>query len=191
MAANKNEKKKIHKGDYGYLQKSKHFQLTISLILMIMVLVIFYTGYIKYGNTKNIFTVLAVVSVIPAARFLVTYIVMAPYKELAAEEFEGMTPFSNPILLYDLLVSSTEKVFHIKITAIRDNSVYLYVPDKKYDKTEVEKYIRLILEKECKVTTVKMVRSYQEYKKAVAMLDNNEPGKYDKRIRELMTVYSM
>lgn len=190
MAAN-NEKKKINKGDYGYLQRSRLFQLTISLILMIMVLVIFYTGYIKYGNTKNIFTVFAVVSVIPAAKFIVTYIVMAPYKGLAPEEFEGMTPFSNPILLYDLLVSSTEKVIHIKITAIRDNSVYLYVPDKKYDKAEVEKYIRLILEKECKVTTVKMIRDYKEYKKAVSVMDKNEPGKYDKRIKELMTIYSM
>lgn len=190
MAANY-EKKKINKGDYGYLQKSKLFQLTVSLILMIMVLVIFYTGYIKYGNTKNIFTVFAVVSVIPAAKFIVTYIVMAPHKGITSDEFEGMKPFLNIVILFDLLISSAEKIIHVKIAAIRDNSVYLYVPDKKYDKAEVEKYIRSFLEKECKVTTVKMIGEYKEYKKTVAMLDKNEPGKYDKRIKELMTIYSM
>lgn len=187
----KSDKKKMNKGDYGYLQKSKIFQLTISLVLMIMVLVIFYTGYIKYGNTKNIFTVFAVISVIPAAKFMVTYIVMAPFKGVTIDEYEGLKSFLNTVLLYDLLISSTEKIINVKIAAIRDNSVYIYVPDKKYNKTDVEKYIRSFLEKECNVTTVKMISGYKEYKKAVALIDKNESGKYDKRIKELLLIYSM
>ncbi|MBQ3584178.1 MAG: hypothetical protein IJA27_05655 [Lachnospiraceae bacterium] len=185
------KKKKIKKGDYGYLQKNKLIQLIISLVLMIMVLVIFYTGYVKYGNNKNTFTVFAVVSVIPAAKFMVTYIVMMPYKSLSLEKFESINSFQNVKLLYDLLITSTEKVIHINIAAIRDNSVYLLVENEKYEKNYVEKYIRSFLEKECKVTAVRMFRNMKEYKKAVSALEQNEAGKYDKRICELMTIFSM
>lgn len=190
MAVNR-RKQKIKKGEYGYLQKNKITQLVISLILMIIVLIIFYTGYIRYGNTKNIFTVFAVVSVIPAAKFLVSYIVMAPHKGVESEEYEGMNQIHHAELLYDLLLSSPEKIFHVKIAAIRDNSVYVYVPDKKYEKIEVEKYIRSFLETECKVTTVKMCRNYNEFKKAATQSDKNDSGTYDARIKELLTIYSM
>lgn len=190
MALN-NRKQKIKKGEYGYLQKNKLIQLTTSLILMLLVLIIFYTGYLRYGNTKNVFTVFAVVSVIPAAKFLVTYIVMAPYKGIITDEYEGMKLFHNAELLYDLLLSSPEKIINVKIAAIRDNSVYVYVPDKKYEKSEVEKYIRSFLETECKITAVKMCKNYNEFKKAVEMLNKNEAGKYDKRLKELLTIYSM
>ena len=52
-------KNKLQKGDYGYLNKAKLRELIISFVLILMVLIIFYTGYIKYKNTKNIFTVFA------------------------------------------------------------------------------------------------------------------------------------
>lgn len=187
----KSGSKKIEKGDYGYLAKGKQLQLIIAFVLMVGVGIIFYTGYIKYHNTKNIFTVFAVVGVIPMARFLVTYIVMMPYKTLDHELYQEISAFQNVLLAYDLLISSSEKITDVKIAAIRDNSVYMYVPNKKYKGAEVEKYVRSFLEKECKITSVKMISGFDKYKEAVKRLDNNEAGKYDKRIRELMIVFSV
>lgn len=185
------EKKKIKKGDYGYLNKNKLIQLTITLFLLILVVIIFYTGVIKYGNTKNVFTVFACLMAIPAAKFGVAYIVMAPYKTGSKELYEQLRNYENIHLLSDLLISSPEKIYSIPFAAIRDNSVFCYVSNEKYEASAVEKYIKSFLEKECKITGVKIYRKEEQFIKAVALMDKNESGKYDKRIKELMLVFSM
>lgn len=187
----KKDKQKINKGDYGYLQKNKLIQLTISLGLIIMVMIIFYTGYIKYGNTKNIFTVLAVVSVIPMAKFIVGYLVIAKYKSLSQTEYEDLTSNIGQDMLYDLIISSTDKVYNAKVSIVKDNSVYLYMSDKKYNKNDIEKYVRTFLETECKVTSVKVFNELSEFKKMAGKLEKNETGKYDDRIRKLLLIYSL
>lgn len=187
----KKDKQKIKKGDYGYLQKNKLIQLTISLGLIIMVMIIFYTGYIKYGNTKNIFTVLAVVSVIPMAKFIVGYLVIAKYKSLSQTEYEDLTSNIGQDMLYDLIISSTNKVYNAKVSIVKDNSVYLYMSDKKYNKNDIEKYVRTFLETECKVTSVKVFNELSEFKKMAGKLEKNETGKYDDRIRKLLLIYSL
>lgn len=190
MADNKNHQK-LKKGDYGYLKKGKLTQLVLAFLLLVLVACIFYTGYLKYHNTKNIFTVMAAVSVIPMAKFLSCYIVAAPYTMLEEQMYHDIKEYENVFLLYDLLLSSTERIIHVSIAAIRDNSVYLYIPDPKYKKNEVEQYVRTFLERECKVTTVKMISSFHEYQKAVRALDKNESGKFDERIRQVMIAFSM
>lgn len=185
------EKKKIEKGDYGYLKKNKLIQLTITLVLIILVGIIFYTGVIKYDNTKNVFTVFACIMAIPAAKFGVAYIVMAPYKTGSEEIYSKIKEFENVEVVCDLLISSTEKIINIPFAAVRDNSVFCYIDNDKYDIVYVEKYIRSFLEKECKVAGVKSYKNKEQYLKAVALMDKNEAGKYDKRIKELLLVYSM
>ena len=195
------EKKKLEKGNYGYLKKNKLIQLSFTLGLMIIVAIIFYTGYIKYGNTKNIFTVLAIVSVIPMAKFVVGYLVIAKYNSISEDEQNKLQTQIKHELLYDLIISSPEKIYPTKVAIVQDNSVYFYISDiKKNDnqssdaknmKNKIEKYVRSFLEKECKVSAVKVFMNFDEFIKMATMLEKNENGKYDKRIKELLLIYSM
>lgn len=185
------ESKKKKKGDYGYLNKNKLIQLSITLFLMVLVVLIFYTGVIKYGNTKNVFTVFACLMAIPAAKFGVAYIVMMPYKTDKKEIYDKLIQYENVSLLCDLLISSTEKIYHIPFAAVKDNSVFCYVNNEKYNVLSMEKYIKSFLGKECKITSVKIYRKEEQFIKAVALMDKNETGKYDKRIGELMLIFSM
>lgn len=185
------KKRKIEKGDIGYININKITQLIITLFLLVMVVIIYYTGIVKYHDTKNIFTVLAAVSAIPTAKFAVAYIVMIPYHSASREKYEILIRYSNVIILSDMLLSSTDKIIHVEFAGIRDNAVFCYIPNKKYDKVNCEKYIKSFLEKECKVSSVKVYQDFDKFEKAISSLDKNEPGKYDKRIQELMLVFSM
>lgn len=184
-------KNKLQKGDYGYLNKAKLRELIISFVLILMVLIIFYTGYIKYKNTKNIFTVFAAVSVIPTARFLVSYIVMAPHKVIDRKSYEYLNQCKDITLLYDLLVSSKEKILHLEVVAVKDNSIYVYTKNHKKTKAEIEKFIRLMFEKQCRLSAVKSFDNLESYRNAVNSLSGNESGRYDDRIKELLLIYSM
>lgn len=181
---------KIQKGDYGYLFRGRLKELLITLVLMLMVGIIFYTGYLKYHNTKNIFTVFAIVSVIPMARFLVTYIVMVPYKILDKEIYHDISKVESVILVYDALLSSKEKITHLKIVAIRDNSAFVFLPEK-YDVHKTEKYLKTVLSTEAKVSTVRCFHKYEEFKRMTVNLSKNESGKYDQKIKEVLLTYSM
>lgn len=183
--------KSVLKGEWGYINNHKIKQLIMTLILLVIVLVIFYTGVIRFHNTKNIFTVLAAVSVIPAAKSGVAYLVMLPFKTPERKKYDELNACQNAVILSDLLITSTEKIMNIDFAAIRDNSVYCYCEREKTDTKYAEKYIRTFLETECKVTAVKAYHDFEKYKTAVKNLDQNENGKYDKRIKELMVAYSM
>lgn len=185
------KKTKIEKGDYGYIDKSKIRQLIITLLLLVIVVVIFYTGIIRYGHTKSIFTVLAAVSAIPAAKYAVAYIVMLPYRTGSKMNYDKLVNYHNITVLSDLLISSTEKVINIVFAVVRDNSVFCYIPNDKYDRVKVEKYLKSFLGKECKISAVKAFKDFESFEKSAKTLDGNEEGRFDKRISELLKIFSM
>ena len=188
---NKQKKERIEKGDYGYLKKNKLIQLIVTLVLISIVCIIFYTGYIKYGNTKNIFTVFAILSVLPMAKFVVGYIMLAKHNSISLEEYNKIQEKIKHKLIYDLIISSTERTYPVKVAIVQDNSVCLYIPNEKVKKIEAEKYVRSFLEKECRVSAVKVADKLDEFIKMASSLENNESGRYDKRISELLLIFSL
>lgn len=189
--SNKQIKARIEKGDYGYLKKNKLIQLIVTLVLMSIVCIIFYTGYIKYGNTKNIFTVFAILSVLPMAKFVVGYLMIVKHSSISIDEYNKIQENIKHKLIYDLIISSPERTYPVKVVIVQDNSVCLYIPDEKVKKIEAEKYVRSFLEKECKVSAVKVACKLDEFIKIASSLEKNESGRYDKRISELLLIYSL
>ena len=182
---------RLIKGEYGYFEKNKRTQLLISFVLLFFVAVVFYTGYIRYGSTKNIFTVMAVVSVIPMAKFLVAYIVLAPHRGVDEELYRQVSNIEGLPFVYDLMLTSQEKIYEVRIAAIRDNSVYLLIEKDRCDGKAAEKYVRSFLEKECKIAAVKAISDLPSYRTEVTKAAARQAGTYDKRIRELLLVYSL
>lgn len=191
MEKTKKTKERIQKGDYGYLKKNKLIQLTVTLVLMSIVCIIFYTGYIKYGNTKNIFTVFAILSVLPMAKFVVGYLMLAKHNSILMDEYNKIQQNLNHKLLYDLIISSPERTYPVKVAIVQDNSVCLYIPDEKIKKIEAEKYVRSFFEKECKISLVKVADKLDDFIKISKSLEKNESGRYDKRISELLLIFSL
>ena len=69
-------KKVKKKGEFGYIDQTKILRLLATLALLLVVAVILYTGFLKYHSTQNVFTVMAIVSVIPTAKIAVSYLVV-------------------------------------------------------------------------------------------------------------------
>lgn len=185
-------KKKFKKGEYGYLQYNKVRQLLITLLLLFIVAIIFYTGIIIYHNTKNFFTVIATVSVIPTAKFAVSYLMIMKHKSCDLKLFEkSLKSASDSIVLADLLLSSTEKIIPIKIAVINDNSTYL-LSELEVDKIKKsETYIREFLETEAKVSSVRIFNNEEKFVKAIKTLNKNNTGKFDDVIKKLLLIYSL
>lgn len=184
--------KKIQKGDYGYINQHKIIQLCITFVSLLMVLLIFYTGILQYHNTKNIFTVIAAVSVIPAAKFAVSYLVLIKHHSCDRELYENTrSAAGDSIVLADLVISSTEKTYPVPVAVIRDNSLFLYSTIDTSNLSKTEKYIRQIIETESKVTTVRIFTEEEKFINATKSLSKNAPGKFDEKIKHVLLIYSM
>ncbi|MCI8668194.1 MAG: hypothetical protein HFI34_01535 [Lachnospiraceae bacterium] len=188
----KQKKQLFEKGDCGYINQHKIRQLFITLISLIMVAVIFYTGVLRYHNTKSIFTVIAAVAAIPTAKVAVSYLVMMKYKSCDRPFYEEAVRLApDSLILADLLISSTENILPAPVAVIRDNSVYLFTGLETDSIKKSETYIRTILETEARVTNVKLFNRQEAFFKGISMLNGNAPGKFDETIKKLLLIYSL
>ena len=71
---------RTEKGQPGYVKARKQKYLLGAVVEFAIVIAIFVTGYIQTGSRLNLLTVVAVVGCLPAAKMLVEFITMAPYK---------------------------------------------------------------------------------------------------------------
>lgn len=128
----------MEKGSYGYI-KDKRTKLIMWLFLDIAVAVaIFIIGLMLNDfSNANIFTVVAMLFTLPGAKILVSLIVVFPYKGLSDEIHKQIAKKTNnsEAVLYDLVLTSPEKVMYIKSVAIT-NDEYIILPDNKMLKSK-------------------------------------------------------
>ncbi|MDE6233154.1 MAG: hypothetical protein K2M60_07400 [Lachnospiraceae bacterium] len=181
---------KKEKGKYGYLNYKKIYQLIMTLICLLVVLAVMVGGYLYYKTLSNICTVIAIVIVIPAAKFGVGYIVLFPYKAPEKKRYDELES-SDYILLSELVITSEEKIMNLDFAAVKDKRAYCFVSNKKTEPHEIEKYLKKILNSEFEGVGVKVFTDYEKYKSALDKFSFLENNIRDKRISELLCVYSM
>ena len=113
--------KKYNKFEKGYLtyRKNKLF-LNVALNILAAV-IIFITGLLlNKMQPRNIFSVLALLFVLPVGRSLATYFILLPYKEMKFDRLvkaEENISYKG-ILLYSPVFTSAENVMHLDLIAV-------------------------------------------------------------------------
>ena len=184
----------LEKGTKGYIEKRRVRQLIYTLLAMIMVAVFFFTGYIRYKSTKTIFTVFAVLAVLPAAKYLSIYFITARYHSCDFDTYDRVNDAVrniNGVLICDLILTNEEKNSNIDLAVIKGNRILGYIKDKKTDKKYAADYIKTIVSKSYKISSVTIFSDEKKYLSAVNNLATTETSKYDENIAELMLSYSI
>lgn len=135
---------KISRGELGYLEYKKKKAVLGTAAMAVIGFAIFIIGlFLNKMSNKNIFTVVAVLFALPAAKFLVAYIVAFPYHTVGKERFdkikahvtEGMTLYT------DLVITSSEKVMSLDFVVVGNKQVIGITSDKKVDISYIRKYL--------------------------------------------------
>ncbi|MBE5936251.1 MAG: undecaprenyl-diphosphate phosphatase [Lachnospiraceae bacterium] len=134
---------KINKGSYGYIKQKKKTLLFYLLLIVAIAVGIFVLGlYLNDFSKNNIFTVIAVLLTLPAAKILVSLIVIWPHKSLSREQLEHLEKKIDykKALLGGMVLTSPQKVMHIKSMAILKDKYVVWTCDKQ-DKNHIGDYI--------------------------------------------------
>lgn len=135
------------KGAAGYLNRQKKIELIKVLISFGLVIAIFLTGYFTTGTRKNLFTLVAVLGCLPAAKILVGLITRFPYTSIAASKAKEIQEHAPNIrLVYDLVFTTYEKILPVDCTAVYNNTICGYASSQKTDVEFAAKHVKKILQ---------------------------------------------
>lgn len=167
------------KGQFGYLKKAPVIQGLFTLVLMLLPVGLFLIGFFTTHGYKNLFTVVAVVGMLPVAKGIVTLIMYFRAEKFSCPEelhdkikkYEGKKAFIG----YDYYLTSYSVNYPIPAAAVGKQSLIGLCRDPKTDLNAAESHIKEYLKKnEISGITVKIFDSEEKFLGRIASLADSE-----------------
>lgn len=102
----------MEKGEFGYIDWRKKKDLKHAIIIFLLGFSVFFLGlFLNKFSKKNIFTVFSVLFFLPAARYLVTYIILYKHKTYDKASYIKLkeTLDEGDLLLCDIAMSTADR----------------------------------------------------------------------------------
>lgn len=135
---------KVKKGDYGYLNNRKKKALIGVFAMIALGLAVFIIGlFLNKMSNRNIFSVIAVLFVLPGAKFLVRFIVTFPYHSMDMKIYEKVKKHTDEKMeLYsDMIITSSEKIMYLGFIAVGNKYVVALLGNEKQEIEYIRKYL--------------------------------------------------
>lgn len=164
--------KKYKKGEYGYRNSFKRWQLLKIGILAAFILAQLGARFFTETQTvKNILTVMAVVTVLPAANLASPLVAILKY-HTPSEEFHHMIlPYEEKFtVLYDLVITTREYVMPMDAVIVHPTGVYAYCINKKILVPDAEKALNEMFAEQRLDPNVKLTKEFPAFEKRIKSL---------------------
>ena len=139
--------KKTAKGKAGYVRYEKIRRLLIMLLMFAIPIGIYISAYIITGSNRNIMTIVAIVGIVPAARFAVSWIMIMMMKDADPQVIETTERIAGGLVHgYELMVTAYEGRMPLDAVVVCGNEIVCI--STKGDKGQfafMEKHISKIL----------------------------------------------
>ena len=167
------------KGQFSYLKKAPVFQGLFTVLLMLLPAGLFLIGFFTTHTTKNLFTVAAVVGMLPAAKGIVSFIMYLRAEKYACsddlhekiKQYEG----NNVLIGYDYYLTSYTVNYPLCTAAAGKQALIALCLDSKTKTVDAEEHIKEYLKKnEIKNIVVKVFDNEEKYLARLETLANSE-----------------
>ncbi len=167
-------KKKKHpvKGDYGYYSYEKKRRVGIVALMFGLCLVIFLTGIIMTGSRKNMFTLIAILGVLPAAKWAVQMIMVLLQKPIDPKVYEVTEKIAGELTHgYELCVTAYEGRLSLDAVVVCGNIIAAYSSAQKGKFEFMETHVRKIIHGNgLGNPTFKIFRKFDQYEERIRQL---------------------
>lgn len=168
-------KKKIKKGDYGYIHSEKIRRLLITAGLFFLPICAYIGGILVTDTKKNIITVIAMVGLLPACKSMVGLIMMMMQKSMKEEDYRKVKQHAcDLVAAYELYLTSYEKSEFVDCFVVCGNKVVGYSSRLKGSPQFVEQHVRKILKQNGYKTEVKVMTDLNHYLERLDYLNGHQ-----------------
>lgn len=138
------KKKRPLRGQRGYIDTQKAYRAKKTLCYILVGIGIFVLGLClnKFEKT-NLFTVVAVLMVLPATKALIGVIVLMPYHSVSGARVDGVAALlSGEDAMYtDMVFTSTDKIMFLSFLVVTQDEVLCLAGRDKEDIAYIENYL--------------------------------------------------
>lgn len=142
--------KRIERCAYGHIRAEKRKLLLSALCMVAIGVAIFILGlFLNKFEKRNIFTVIAVLFVLPMARYLATLFIMFPYKtpdQTLYEKVKDALP-EGSILFSDYLFTSGERAMGMSFFVLTGNELVGLAAREKEKTEKITEYLSVELKR--------------------------------------------
>ncbi len=133
------------KGEVGYIDSKKRYELIMALSLFAVAAAIFVIGLaLNKWEKGNIFTVIAAIFIIPMARYLTTYIMFRPFRSVTKEKADEVEKNAKPgsIIYADYIMTSEKKAMMLAFLVITSDKILGIIGRESEDVLDIRNYIQ-------------------------------------------------
>lgn len=205
----KSGKQTMYRGSFSFINKKKKRYGLKVLTYLLLGLAIFLFGYlVNKGSTRNLFSVLAVLMVLPGAKALVAFIVFTPYKSQEEKDYKQVyeavcKAFDEPNALEQVMVdtivkegvcnlytdvvfTSPEKVMYLPYLVIKEQEIICLVDSEDKNKEYIKGYLHDGLKARQLPFSLKVFEQKEKFLKQIQM--RGTKGE-ESKLREEVTCY--
>ncbi len=133
---------KLQKGKKGYLNAYKKSQLLKAGIGFAIIIAVVIAALLIKHTTKTAIIVIAIVGALPTTKMLVGFLVVAFFSSYDGERVKKELR-KNGEELFDLAISTEEKLIFIPYLYMTEDKIFALVKSKKeFDKNKLRRYIQ-------------------------------------------------
>lgn len=145
------------KGTFGYIRKQLVFEIVKTAVLFVMAFGIFFIGYLTLGTKKSLWSILAVLALLPACKSLVGVIMLARFRSLAEDKYRLYSESTAGIgTLYENVLTTGDKTYYVPVLCAASGSLIAYYPGDQQDTNKLKEHLTSTLNKAGHNITVKI-----------------------------------
>ncbi|MDO4965450.1 MAG: hypothetical protein Q4E51_01955 [Lachnospiraceae bacterium] len=182
---------KNNKGLYGYINKQRVLEILKTIFMFACCIGIYLIGYMTLKTNKNIWTIIAILGVLPASKSAVNMIMFIRYKSIDESLYNAINEAKGKIpVIYELVFTTSERAYYIKSAACCDKTIIMYT-DEKADKIKAitEHINSCINREELKGYSLKIYDNLKQYTDRLSEMDSNLDGENDNTHSRLFSLF--
>lgn len=159
------QKMKGTKCEFGYIKQQKIFQSLMLLLFVAIGVGLFLTGLLITKTRANVFTVLGILMVLPAAKRMIALVILLPRKSVTSDRYEHMRKeiAEDGVLFTDYVFTSTDKVMSLDFLVIQNKNILGILGDHKQDQKYIVDYLQKSADDTASGYRVRLFQSDEEF----------------------------
>lgn len=174
-----------YKGTYQYIKKQTITELIKTFLLFAMAFGIYFIGLINLGTNKSLWSIIAVLGLLPASKSLVGLIMLLRYRSLNADLYAELAAASKEHdVLFENVLTTSKKSYFVPVIFCLNNNLIGYCENSKDSNKELTAHINNVLNNALiKGITVKIFNTKEEYlQRAVNMCEHFEDSDFNPKV---------
>lgn len=171
-----------NKGELGYIRYQKVINRTLTIALFAVVAIIFVVGLLVNNmNSGNLFTIIAALFVIPAAKFAVSCILFHPFQPVEEAEYNRMKELCKGGSLFytELALASTERAYSLDYMVVTSDKIFGLARRKKDNPLDIRNYLQDIVSRKGNDMTVVITDDTKKFENFLKSSTGPDDVKYE------------